>query len=78
MSFVTSTDEVAANAEVKNTEEFLQLCQASQKEDEKSLFPNHTRGHSLEQRYRGEWRGKKLRELKSVWDPEGVFTREFL
>lgn len=78
MSFVTSPEEKAAKAAVQNAEAFVAMCQADQKEEEKALFPNHTRVHSLEQRYRGEERRKKLRELKSAWDPEGVFTRQFL
>jgi hypothetical protein len=44
---------------------------------EKALFPNHWRG-SPEARFRGEGTTKKLAELKALWDPEGVFTREFL
>jgi len=78
MSFVTSPNPEGVNAAVQNAEAFVAMCQADQNEDEKSLFPNHTRVHSLEQRYRGEERTKKLRELKSAWDPEGVFTRQFL
>lgn len=77
MSFVSYAQEDATPV-LQNAEAFLAMCQEDQSEDEKSLFPNHTRVHSLEQRYRGEERRNRLRELKSIWDPEGVFTRQFL
>ena len=78
MSFVTSPDETAAKAAVENAEAFLAMCQADQDESKRALFPNHTRAHSLEQRYRGKDRRARLRSLKSLWDPEGVFTKHFL
>jgi hypothetical protein len=45
---------------------------------EKALFPNHWRGSPAEARFRGEGTIKRLEELKALWDPEGMFTREFL
>jgi hypothetical protein len=78
MSFVTSPEPVAARAAVKNAEDFVVLYQEDQSKEERALFPNHTRVHSLEERYRGAERREKLAGLKRVWDPEGVFTRQFL
>lgn len=78
MLWTVAEDETSSNAARLAAEDFLTLCQEDQSEGEKALFPNHTRSKSLEQRYRGEERREKLRELKRVWDPQGVFTRQFL
>jgi hypothetical protein len=78
MSFVMSPEEDAAAAAFENAKKILEMSQADQKEDEKALFPNHTRDMSLEQRYRGEERRERLAKLKNIWDPEGVFTSQFL
>jgi hypothetical protein len=78
MWFVNASDEKSTTAAVKKAEEFVVMCQEDQEESEKALFPNHTRTGVLEQRYRGEDRRERLRNLKQAWDPEGVFTRQFL
>lgn len=41
-------------------------------------FQNATRTDPIELRYRGEGKLNKLRQLKSTWDSEGVFTRQLL
>lgn len=41
-------------------------------------FQNATRTDPVELRFRGEGKLNKLRMLKKTWDPEGVFTRQFL
>ncbi|RAL03299.1 FAD-binding oxidoreductase [Aspergillus ibericus CBS 121593] len=41
-------------------------------------FQNATRTGPIQRRYRGEARLKKLRQLKRVWDAQGVFTRQLL
>lgn len=41
-------------------------------------FQNATRTDPIELRFRGEGKLDKLRLLKKTWDPEGVFTRQFL
>lgn len=78
MMFIVNDDEQAARAASDKGIAFVEMCQADQKEEEKALFPNHTRTMSLEQRYRGEERRERLAKLKRVWDPEGDFTSAFL
>lgn len=41
-------------------------------------FQNATRTDPIEFRFRGEGKLEKLRSLKRTWDPEGVFTQQFL
>ncbi|KAG0647854.1 FAD-linked oxidoreductase chyH [Hyphodiscus hymeniophilus] len=78
MSFVSGVDEESATAASESAESFLAMCQKDQSEAERSFFPNHTRAHKLEHRYRDAEARKRLRELKSQWDPEGFFTRQFI
>jgi len=78
MGFLSATDMEANKATLKSADDFVVYCQKDQKDSEKALFPNHTRGDNLKYRYRGEDRLRKLRALKRTWDPEGVFTRQFL
>lgn len=78
MSYASGVDEQSGKAASQSAESFLEMCQNDQLEDEKAFFPNHTRVHKLEHRYRGEERRKKLKELKAKWDPEGFFTKQFL
>lgn len=78
MGFVSATDAEANKAALKSSDDFVVYCQKDQKDEEKAMFPNHSRGDNLKYRYRGEDRLKKLRDLKKTWDPEGVFTRQFL
>jgi hypothetical protein len=78
MSFVSGIDEESGRAAAESAESFLAMCQEDQPEDERAVFPNHTREHKLEHRYRGEERRKRLKELKGKWDPQGYFTRQFL
>ncbi|KAH8594653.1 hypothetical protein B0O99DRAFT_687431 [Bisporella sp. PMI_857] len=78
MAFVISQDENAATAAIRSAQEYLKICQEDQTDSEKAVFPNHTRERSLEQRYRGEGRMIRLRQLKKLWDPEGIFTDHFL
>ncbi|KAF8850675.1 FAD-binding domain-containing protein [Acephala macrosclerotiorum] len=78
MGFISASEAEASTVAMKSAYDFVAFCQKDQKDEEKALFPNHTRGDNLKYRYRGEERLKKLRELKKTWDPEGVFTRQFL
>lgn len=41
-------------------------------------FRNATRTDPIELRFRGEGKLGKLRLLKKTWDPDGIFTRQFL
>ena len=41
-------------------------------------FGNATRAGPVELRFRGNDRADKLKALKQVWDPSGVFTRQLL
>ena len=78
MSFVSGVDEESGKAAAESAEHFLAMCQSDQPENERAFFPNHTREHKLEHRYRGKERRMRLTELKAKWDPEGFFTRQFL
>lgn len=78
MMFVTAPDQQSADAAVRCAEGFVAMCQDDQREDEKASFPNHTRTQSLEQRYRGADRLERLKGLKKLWDPNGIFTTQLL
>ena len=78
MHLINAKDEASHNAAVALSKEYFEMCQEDLAESEKSLFPNHWRGDDVERRFRGEGTLKKLRELKATWDPEGVFTKQFL
>jgi len=78
MGFLSATDMEANKAALKCSDDFVVYCQKDQKDEEKAMFPNHSRGDNLKYRYRGEARLEKLKMLKRSWDPEGVFTRQFL
>jgi hypothetical protein len=79
MICVNAEDEISHNAAVQSAKEYFDMCQQDYSESEKSLFPNHWRGsNDIARRFRGDGTVKKLRELKATWDPEGVFTKQFL
>lgn len=56
----------------------LQAVRDGQAEGERASYQNNTRGEPLEWRFRGEARRVRLRALKARWDPEGIFTDQFL
>jgi hypothetical protein len=60
------------------TEQFLAKLREGQRQDQIAAYPTHTRSAPLSERYRGEARRARLKELKIKWDPKGVLTREFL
>lgn len=78
MGFMFAEDLEANKVALRSADELVLYCQKDQKDEEKAMFPSHTRGDNLKYRYRGEERVNKLRALKKTWDPEGVFTRQFL
>jgi len=78
MVFATAPENETMDAAVRHAEAYVAMCQEDQGEDERALFPNHTRVGKVEERYRGVERRQRLRGLKEVWDPEGVFTKQFL
>ncbi len=78
MHFIKGEDEASHNAALELSKEHFEMCQEDLPESEKALFPNHWRGNDIDRRFRGEGTVKKLRELKVKWDPEGVFTKQFL
>lgn len=78
MVYSSRPDIESGKAAAEFGEKFIYFCQEDQSESAKALFPNHTRIHSLEQRYRGEGRLNKLKKLKEIWDPEGVFTKQLI
>lgn len=78
MAFASGEDEESYKVAFEYGEKLVALCQEDQKEDQKALFPNHSRVNKIEYRYRGEDRRSKLAALKKEWDPTGVFTRQFL
>jgi hypothetical protein len=78
MHLISAEDEASHNAAVALSKEYFDMCQADLQKSEKALFPNHWRGEDLDRRFRGQGTVKKLRALKELWDPEGVFTKQFL
>jgi hypothetical protein len=79
MLSVHAKDEASHEAALQNSKAYLEMCQEDQTETEKALFPNHWRGtDDIVRRFRGDRTVEKLRELKTVWDPEGVFRKQFL
>jgi hypothetical protein len=78
MHFVSAEDEDSHNAALALSKEYFDICQADLQKSDKALFPNHWRGDDLDRRFRGEGTLAKLRFLKDVWDPEGIFTKQFL
>lgn len=75
---VAKEDKFSYDGAMEMAGQLVGQLQADQGEEDRALFPNHTRTAKLEQRYTGVERREKLREAKMKWDPEGVFTREFL
>lgn len=78
MGFMSAPDMDANKVAVESANEVVKYCQAEQKDEDIAMFPNHTRGDNLKYRYRGAERLEKLRALKRIWDPEGMFTRQLL
>jgi hypothetical protein len=78
MHAINAQDEASHNAAVQLSKEYLEMYQEDLPGSQKALFPNHWRGNDIERRFRGEGTLRKLRELKANWDPEGVFTKQFL
>lgn len=78
MGFMSTADMEANKVAIESANEVVKYCQKEQKDEEIAMFPNHTREAELKYRYRGEERLRKLRALKRIWDPEGVFTRQLL
>ncbi|CAG8960426.1 hypothetical protein HYFRA_00008145 [Hymenoscyphus fraxineus] len=56
----------------------LAAMRVGQKEADYVDYPNCNRTAPVAQRFRGTERLAKLKMLKQKWDPQGVFTREFL
>ena len=78
MHLINAKDEASHNAAVALSKEYFDMCQEDLAESEKSLFPNHWRGNDVKRRFRDEGTIEKLKKLKVTWDPEGVFTKQFL
>jgi len=78
MCFMDASEKNGAKASIQSAEAYIKICQEDQEEFEKAFFPNHNRVQNLDLRYRGKERLQKLRKLKAVWDPEGVFTSQLL
>ncbi len=75
MPFNIGEDAESAAIAEEYGNKFVELCQVG---EEKAFFPNHTRVHPLEERYRGEERRLRLKELKKIWDPKAIFTDQLL
>jgi hypothetical protein len=78
MHLISAEDEASHSAAVALSKEYFDMCQTDLQKSEKALFPNHWRGKDLDRRFRGQGTVKKLRVLKELWDPQGVFTKQFL
>ena len=73
-SFSPATKEDADRAE----KAVLGLVRQEGHPEGNATYGNWTRSAPVEERYRGAERLAKLRALKRQWDPQGVFTKEFL
>lgn len=51
---------------------------SGQKEADWVDFQNATRTGPIQYRYRGVERLARLRNLKKIWDPTGIFTTQLL
>jgi len=54
------------------------IGRAADTEDEFISYTNTCRGDPIEWRYKGQHRIARLKALKKLWDPTGVFTKELL
>jgi hypothetical protein len=78
MAIPNTPDAETFNEAAKYSEKFIDMWEEGQREEEKTSFLNHNRTAPLDRRYRGEARQKKLKTLKKIWDPNGVFTTQLL
>ncbi|OTA75649.1 hypothetical protein M434DRAFT_88308 [Hypoxylon sp. CO27-5] len=73
-----SSDEESLNYAYGIAENFKGHVRQRQQDAEYSIYGNFSRSAPVQERFKGNERLKKLRSLKLRWDPEGVFTKEFL
>ena len=59
-------------------EKVILQVRSNQKPEDYVDFPNGTREGPIHRRYRGAERLQRLKDLKSKWDPSGVFSQQFL
>ena len=78
MGLLNTPDSDSVSITTAYGDRMIAIFQQGQAQPKRSAFPNHTRTRPIEERYRGEARVAKLKELKKHWDPQGVFTTEFL
>ncbi|KAI1134308.1 FAD-binding domain-containing protein [Hypoxylon sp. FL0543] len=73
-----SSDEESLNYAYEIAEDFKKHLRQRQREAEYSIYGNFSRSAPVQERFKGHKRLENLRSLKLRWDPEGVFTKEFL
>ncbi|KAI1407333.1 FAD-binding domain-containing protein [Hypoxylon sp. FL1857] len=73
-----SSDEESLNYAYGIAEDFKEHIRQRQQEVEYSIYGNFSRSAPVQERFKGDGRLEKLRSLKLRWDPEEVFTNEFL
>jgi hypothetical protein len=78
MAIPNTPDAETFDVAAKYSERFLAMWEEGQQEEEKTSFLNHNRTAPLDRRYKGEARQTKLKTQKKTWDPNGVFTTQFL
>ncbi|CAJ2510609.1 Uu.00g062340.m01.CDS01 [Anthostomella pinea] len=73
-----ASEEEAVDYAHEIAEESMRHIRRNQPKYQFSIYGNFSRIAPLEQRYKGAERLEKVRGLKLKWDPNGVFTNEFL
>lgn len=71
-------DPASTDRAIQTIEDAVAAMRAGKSEDQYVDFPNSVRDGPISWRYRGEGRVAKLKSLKQQWDPDGMFTRQFL
>lgn len=72
------SDEDSVNSAAVIVEEVMAHIRRNQPEESYSFYQNFSREIPIEQRYKGAERLEKLKSLKRIWDPRGVFTKQLL
>lgn len=73
-----ASDEESVNSAAVIVEEVMDHVRRNQPKEKYSFYQNFSREIPIEQRYKGAERLEKLKDLKKIWDPQGVFTKQLL
>ncbi|KAI1388176.1 FAD-binding domain-containing protein [Hypoxylon trugodes] len=73
-----ASDEETLNYAYRVAERIKEHLRSTQEQNDYTIYGNFSRSAPVLERYKGHERVEKLRKLTLRWDPEGIFTREFL